>query len=82
MYYRKAPIVAELFVAFVIQKGYTMLFQSISNLAEHFHLHDEEGQGMAEYALIIALVAIIVAASLTALAGGIDGVFDTIIAGL
>jgi len=39
----------------------------------------EEGQGMAEYALIIALVAIVLAASLTSLEGGIAGVFDGIV---
>ena len=39
----------------------------------------EEGQGMAEYALIIALVAIVLAASLTSLQGGIANVFNTII---
>lgn len=36
---------------------------------------DESGQGMVEYALIIALIAIVVIATLTALSGGIKGVF-------
>jgi len=40
---------------------------------------NEEGQGMAEYALIIALVAIVLAASLTQLSGGITGVFTSIV---
>ena len=40
---------------------------------------NEEGQGMAEYALIIALVAIVLAASLTSLQGGITRVFSSII---
>ncbi len=40
----------------------------------------EEGQGMVEYALIIALVAIVLAASLTSLQTGITGVFDSIVA--
>ncbi|HSH79427.1 MAG TPA: hypothetical protein VLA19_12970 [Herpetosiphonaceae bacterium] len=42
-------------------------------------LEAEEGQGLVEYALIIALVAVVLAASLTALAGGIDGVYDGIV---
>lgn len=35
---------------------------------------DEEGQGMAEYGLILALVAVALVAGFTALQGGIDGV--------
>jgi pilus assembly protein Flp/PilA len=37
-----------------------------------------EGQGLVEYALIIALVSIALIAALTALAGGIGNVFSTI----
>ncbi len=37
-----------------------------------------EGQGMVEYALIIALVAIVLVAALTALSGGIGSVFANI----
>jgi pilus assembly protein Flp/PilA len=40
--------------------------------------NEEEGQGLVEYALIIALVAVVCAAALTALQGSIDGVFSTI----
>lgn len=36
---------------------------------------NEEGQGMVEYGLIIALVAVVVIAAITALSGGITGVF-------
>ena len=39
---------------------------------------EEEGQTLVEYALIIALVSIALIASLTALSGKIDGVFDEI----
>ncbi len=39
-------------------------------------LKQEEGQGMAEYGLIIALVAIALIAGLGVLRGGIEGVFD------
>lgn len=42
-------------------------------------LSREEGQTLVEYALIIALVSVALIASLQALAGGIDGVFQTIL---
>jgi Flp pilus assembly pilin Flp len=40
----------------------------------------EEGQTLVEYALIIALVSVALTAALTALAGGIEGVFNEILA--
>ena len=39
---------------------------------------DEEGQGLVEYALIIALVSVTAVLALTALSGGITGTFTTI----
>ncbi len=39
---------------------------------------EEDGQGLVEYGLIIALVAIALVVGLTALAGGIGKVFTTI----
>lgn len=41
-------------------------------------LKREEGQGMAEYALIIALVAVVLITALGFLSGGIGGVFENI----
>lgn len=38
----------------------------------------EEGQGMAEYGLILALVAVVCAAAFTALQGGINNTLNTI----
>lgn len=38
----------------------------------------EEGQGLAEYGLILALVAVVAIAALTALGGGISDTLDTI----
>jgi pilus assembly protein Flp/PilA len=58
-----------------------MLLYLISLLQVHIaKLNREEGQGMAEYALIIALVAVLLVGALTLLQGGISGVFDDIIA--
>ena len=45
-------------------------------------LKREEGQGLAEYALIIVLVAIAVVGALTAVGGEITSVFGDIVAGL
>ena len=42
----------------------------------------EEGQGLVEYALIIALVSIVLVAALQLLAGGIGNVFAVITATL
>jgi pilus assembly protein Flp/PilA len=39
----------------------------------------EEGQTLVEYALIIALIAIVLIVALSALAGGINSVFNTIV---
>jgi Flp pilus assembly pilin Flp len=40
----------------------------------------EEGQTLVEYALIIALVSVALVGALEALAGGIEGVFNDILA--
>ena len=42
----------------------------------------EEGQGLTEYALIIALVAVVVTVALTALQGGITGTLNGIVGSL
>ena len=39
-------------------------------------LMNEEGQGMVEYGLIIALVAVVIIGAITALSGGIKGTFN------
>jgi Flp pilus assembly pilin Flp len=38
-----------------------------------------KGQGLVEYALIIALVSVLLVGSLAALRGGIEGVFTSIV---
>jgi pilus assembly protein Flp/PilA len=42
----------------------------------------EEGQGLVEYALILAFVSILSIAALTALSGGINGVFSRVTSAL
>ena len=42
----------------------------------------DEGQSLVEYALIIALVAVVLIAGLQALQGGITGAFNNVIAQL
>ena len=39
-------------------------------------LHDERGQGMVEYGLILALVAVLLIAAIVSLRGGLTNVFN------
>ena len=41
-------------------------------------LSEESGQGMVEYGLIIALIAVVLIAVLTRLSGGLEGIFDKV----
>jgi pilus assembly protein Flp/PilA len=43
---------------------------------------DEEGQGLAEYGLILALIAVVCIAALTALGTGISGALGSVTASL
>ena len=52
------------------------LYWTIRNFVE---CPREEGQTLVEYALIIALVAIVITGALIALRGGIEGVFTNIV---
>ena len=51
---------------------------------EFFHTlrNREEGQTLVEYALILAFVSILSIGALTALSGGINGVFSTVVGAL
>ena len=40
--------------------------------------YEEDGQGMVEYGLIIALIAVAVIVALGALGGGIKGIFENV----
>ncbi len=50
----------------------------VNYLIAYLTAREEEGQGMVEYGLIIALVAVVVIGALTLLGTGISGIFDTI----
>lgn len=45
-------------------------------------IRGEEGQGMAEYGLILALIAVVVIAALTLLGTELRGIFESITGGL
>lgn len=54
----------------------------ISERLHAYLVNREKGQGLVEYALIIALVAVLLVGSLTALQGGIAGAFAAAVAAL
>ena len=45
-------------------------------------LADESGQGMVEYGLILALVAVVVIGALTLLGDEVEAIFDEVVGGL
>lgn len=45
-------------------------------------LKNKKGQGLVEYALIIALIAVVLVVALQALQGGISGAFQDVITNL
>ena len=60
-----------------------MLTQMISMMNDFMAVgKKEEGQGLAEYALILVFIAIVVIAALTTLGTQLDSVFGDITAGL
>ena len=50
----------------------------LNAIANFLHRDDEEGQGLAEYALILALIAIVAIVALLFLGGAISKVLSTI----
>ncbi len=42
--------------------------------------HDEEGQTMAEYAVVLAVITVVIIGALTALSGGIGSALDKVTA--
>lgn len=57
------------------------MFVNLMNLAKlaiPTVVENEEGQDLAEYALVLVFIAVIAVAGITALGGTISGIFDTI----
>jgi Flp pilus assembly pilin Flp len=53
--------------------------QIIDYVMARFH-HGEEGQTMAEYAVVLAVITVVIIAALTALSGGIKGALGKVTA--
>lgn len=51
---------------------------AISKVAKLQTMQDEEGQGLAEYGLILALIAVVCIAALQTLGGGINGALGSV----
>lgn len=58
------------------------MFQYVIALIESLKVREDEGQGLVEYALIIALVSVALIGALGLLAGGITDAFDSVIGAL
>jgi len=59
--------------SFFIGKGVLAMRHSAVNL-----LRNDQGQGMVEYGLIVALVAVLLIGAVIALKGGLNNVFDRV----
>jgi len=59
----------------------SILFPALRPLLRHL-AEREEGQGLAEYGLILALVAVVAIAALTGLGGAIVGTLGNIVNGM
>ena len=51
---------------------------ALTQVLSRWEIGGEEGQGMAEYGLILALVAVVCAAAFTVLQGGINNTLNTV----
>lgn len=68
------PIPARAFTLHLME---TQKMQTIINQAKRF-LRDEDGATMVEYALMLALIAVVCILAVTAIGKGANGMFNTI----
>lgn len=61
-----------------------MLISNVMNWTRGVGLSfgDEEGQDLAEYALVLVFIAVVAVAGVTTLGGTVSGIFDQITSGL
>lgn len=50
----------------------------LNHLIALLEARDEEGQTMAEYAVVLAVITVVIIGALTALSGGIGDAFDNV----
>jgi pilus assembly protein Flp/PilA len=66
-----------MYLTIILKEEYLMLSQFMLWL-KTFVIKDEEAQTLVEYALIIALIAIVLIAAIGTLSGGIGNIFEGI----
>lgn len=61
-----------------------MLMSNLMNWAKVVvpQVENEDGQDLAEYALVLVFIAVVAVAGVTALGGTVSGIFDQITSGL
>lgn len=58
------------------------MVEYVKSLIAIYGTEENEGQGLVEYALIIALIAVVAVAALTALGGGVASTLQSIVTSL
>jgi pilus assembly protein Flp/PilA len=59
-----------------------LMNEAVLRMLARVQARDEEGQGLAEYGLILALIAVVCITALTALGAGVEAKLNEVTAGL